>query len=136
MKPHKHLRNGNSTQYYQHHRHCLDSDRKDQSKSLRHLNKSQNSLRKSAPLRDRSASRNSKNSSPNHTTARRECHSKPPISRQPNFSALSSFNNHESHKDVKDVTKAGQNNLQYAESYRGNDIDSRPQKVTFYDDTP
>lgn len=132
MKPHKHLRDGNSTQNYQHH-HCQDSDRKDQTQSLRHLNKSQNSLRKSAPLRDRSASRNSKNSSPNHPVARRDRHSKPPISRQPNFSALSSNNHHESHKDVKDVTKAGQHDLKYAESYRG-DIDNRTQKVTFYDD--
>ena len=110
MKPHRYLRDGNSTQKYQN-QHCQDSDRKDKTKSLRHLNKSQNSLRKSAPLRDRSASRNSKNGSANKNhVAKRDCHSKPPMSRQPNFSAQSSYNHHESQKDVKDVTKAGQHN--------------------------
>ena len=129
MKPHKHLRNGKTTKKNKHYR-CKDSDSNNQAQSLRHLNKSQNSSRKSAPLRDHSTSQNRKIGSPNQPGARRNCHSKPPISKKTNYSALSSYNHHKNQKDVKDVTKAGENNsLRYSV-----DIENRPREVTFCDD--
>ena len=92
-----HLRD-RSTSAKKHKIYQLD-DKKDQTRSHRRLNKSMNSYKRSAPLRDRSNSKHSlRSSSPNIREVKASNH-------RPTYSMPNYNHNHESHKDVKDVTK-------------------------------